>query len=229
MSNYRFQPTLRTARLKLTFGRSGVDASKIMDEKLLVVEAARIFDAEAAAIVGVFARHGCPWMVLSNDPAWSNPGWPTADSIGAAVDHFEPTIVHFALHGVEQGLLLRVSEGEDGQASESGDVNYILAWEAIERMPAWRGRVVITGACGMFRHAQAFLRAGARAVVAPGETIGWGDLCHFFRLLYSSLLGGERLGSALAATKSYAGAHYEGFQSFQVAGDSSWGRTNRCS
>jgi hypothetical protein len=191
-----------------------------MRPRLLVVEAARIFDAEAAAIVGVFARHSCQWRVLSNDPAWPVPGWPTADSISAAVQEFDPTIVHFALHGVERGLVLRISSGGSGQPSDDGDG--ILPWEAIERMPAWGERVVIAGACGMLSYAQAFLRASARAVVAPGETIDWSNLCHFFRIFYSSLLGGDSLGSALAATKSYAGGYYDGFGSIQVVGDSSW-------
>jgi hypothetical protein len=101
----------------------------------LIIEAARVFDAEAASLVGVFARHGCRWKVLSNDPAWANSAWPTAPSIGAAIEEFSPSLVHFALHGVERGLVLRVSK--------FGDTEDVLAWEEIEQSLAWKGRVVM--------------------------------------------------------------------------------------
>lgn len=81
-----------------------------MPPRFLVVEAARIFDAEAAACVGVFARHAYQWKVLSNDPAWLDPAWPTTASIATAIEEFDPTIIHFALHGADQGLVLRISK-----------------------------------------------------------------------------------------------------------------------
>lgn len=77
---------------------------------LLVIEAARIFDAEAAALVGVFSRYGYKWKVLSNDPVWPAPAWPTATLIGKTIESCDPTFIHFALHGVEEGLVLKVSD-----------------------------------------------------------------------------------------------------------------------
>jgi hypothetical protein len=186
---------------------------------LLVIEAARIFDAETAALVGVFSRYGYQWKVLSNDPAWPVPAWPTAASIEKTTESFDPTVIHFALHGTEEGLVLRVSD-EVGSPGVVGDV---LAWADIERMVVWEDRVVITGACGMLSHASSFLRAGALAVVAPRTSIDWGNLCHFFRLFYTFLLDGRSIGDALLATRNYARGYYREYRSIDVEGDHEWG------
>jgi hypothetical protein len=187
---------------------------EVSQPSLLIIEAARIFDAEAASLVGVFARHGFRWRVLSNDPAWPDPAWPTTASIAAAAEEFSPAIVHFALHGFERGLVLRVSE--------SANVEEILTWEEIESLPAWSGRVVISGACSMLRYASAFLNSGALAVVAPRTTIDWASLCHFFRIFYTFLLRGESISSALLATKSYAARYYRQYDAIDVVGEELW-------
>lgn len=181
---------------------------------LLIIEAAHVFDAEAASLVGVFARYGYRWKVLSNDPTWANPAWPTAISIEAAIRELSPTLVHFALHGIEEGLVLRLSE--------LGETEDILTWGEIEQSAAWEGRVVISGACGMQRHSSAFLAAGASAVVAPRTTIRWENLCHFFRLFYSHLLQGEAISRALLATKNYSDGFYGEYDSIDVVGKELW-------
>ena len=183
---------------------------------MLVIEAARVYDAEAAALVGVFARYGYRWKVHSNDPAWPEPAWPTRASISLSIERFDPTFVHFALHGVEQGLVLRARE-RLGSRDED-----ILAWSDIEEMSVWKEKIVVTGACGALPYASSFLNAGALAVVAPNLPINWGNLCHFFRIFYSNLLDGNSIGEALSATKLYARVHYRKYDSMGVEGDQHW-------
>jgi hypothetical protein len=98
--------------------------------KLLVVAAARSFEAEVAAIVGVFARQFYAWAVLSNDPAWPNPDWPSARSIQGAADEHRSSVMHFAPHGVEHGLAVRPSIVGDSHAASQDDKG--LSWEAIK-------------------------------------------------------------------------------------------------
>lgn len=59
-------------------------------------------------------------------------------------------------------------------------------------------------------------------MVAPGTTIDWGNLCHFFRLLYTFLLDGLAINDALSATVNYARGYYREYRSIGVEGDREW-------
>ncbi len=71
----------------------------------------------------------------------------------------------------------------------------------------------------MLRYASIFLNAGARAVVASSATVDWRNLCHFFRIFYTHLLGGEPISQALLTTKSHADRYYREYDSIDVAGE----------
>jgi hypothetical protein len=205
----------------VTHGRAGGDRPAGVEEAggLLIVEAARVFDAEAAALVGVCSRFGRVWHVLSNDPLWPDARWPDAAAISALFEQRQPTLVHFALHADQAGLLLSWSDADDPADRQVRDV---LAWEAVRRIPCWNGVVVTTGACGLLAHAGAFLSAGARAVVAPDREILWDLLCHFYRIFYTHLLAGRSLSESRTATLSHAAGYYRDFGSIGVRGEASW-------
>lgn len=188
-----------------------------MQPRLLVIEAVRIFDAEASALVGVFASKNYSWRVLSNDPLWLNPSWPTKESIDSTIDEFNPTFVHFALHGGKTGLILTIPE--------IAGIKTLLSWQDIETMLCWKDRIVITGACEVLPYANSFLRAGSIAVVAPTESITWDRLCHFLRILYSNILDGQSLSNALASAIKHGNKYYGEYECFGIIGNKNWTMT----
>lgn len=185
-----------------------------MQARIVIIEAARIFDAEVAAIVGVFARHGCGWGVLSNDPLWPGAAWPTREAIQAMIADQGPSHVHFATHADERGIHLRFTEGSTPSEMETSDV---LGWDEVRAMSCWQGRVITTSACGSLAYADNFLGAGASAVVAPlDEELLWDRVCHFYRLFYTYVLSGRSLEAARQEALEHGGGYYREFERIGV-------------
>jgi hypothetical protein len=186
-----------------------------MSPSLLIIESARVFDAEASALVGVFASRNFAWTVISNDPMWKNSDWPTKEAIVTVIRKLDPTFVHFALHGTEEGLVL-------GPAEIVGIEQSILSWSEIETMDCWKKRVVIAGACNALPKAESFFRAGAVAVVAPEGEVNWERLCHFFRLFYSELFNGKSLSETLQTVTQYGDGYSSWYTRFGIVGNKHW-------
>jgi len=191
----------------------GKKTSEENKPKLLAIEAARIFDAEVSALIGVFASSNYQWRVLSNDPMWKKPSFPTKKMIMDEIESFNPTFIHFALHGSNEGLIL---QPEKDFAT--------LTWSEIETMPCWKDSVIIAGSCGILSHADVFLKAGAYAVVAPNGEIKWDRLCHFFRIFYSNIIHSDQtLSEALETTSQHGNKYYiEYLMSFGIIGNKDW-------
>ncbi len=158
-------------------------------------------NTEAMILSQSFTSLGVAYDLYTNDAFWTD-----RPKAGSIVDRelirekmSDPgiTVAHFAVHGDATGLVLKWSGPID--AREAVDV---LTDPEIRAMEEFHDKLVVSGACVSAGLADAFLAAGARAVVAPRVDILWKNLGRFFQLFYASLKAGLSPAVALAAAVS---------------------------
>lgn len=166
--------------------------------KVLILEACRSPEVdkgftEAIVLSKLFDDNGIDYELYSNDGIWANKVYLSEALIGSYLSS-SIDIVHFAVHGGSQGLILRWSN-----APYVGNRTplELLTGNAIRSTEEFQGKLVVSGACASAQFANDFLAAGACAVVAPLTEIPWLDIGLFFKRFYLSYRLSESAKNAL--------------------------------
>jgi len=154
--------------------------------KVLILEACRSPEiikgnTEASVLSKDFARDGIPFEIYSNDGIWESCVEISRSLLSELLRNPVVSIVHLAVHGGEEGLVLRWSKDaaiRDRMPPE------ILTPSDIRSMREWNEKMVVSGACSSASLAPDFLAAGATAVVAPAIEVPWSRIGLFFRSFY---------------------------------------------
>ena len=80
-------------------------------------------------------------------------------------------------------------------------------------MEGWQGRMVVSAACESAPLSDAFLAAGATAVVAPTVRIPWVRLAGFFGAVYENLIDASRQLEEIVETEK---SRYPELDSYEV-------------
>ena len=167
---------------------------------------------EAIILSRLFERLGIDYELWSNDGIWPNQIEIDSILISESLAYTVFDIVHLAVHGEPNGLILRWSTDD---AIEERRPEEWLSGEDIRQMSCWDGKVIVSGACSSSILAADFLDAGASAVVAPPMDVSWPGLGAFFEVFYRCLHQTLDVANALeAATREYPA--YRGYRCFQV-------------
>lgn len=158
-------------------------------------------NTEGTILRNWFSEIGIPHAVYSNDRFWGDfPLSGTAVSSGTISEALIGggfTVVHFAVHGGTDGLVLEWSGPIDRREPRA-----VLAPHDISSMAReFGGRLVVSGACGSGALSVPFLAAGATGFVAPETAISWLNLAAFFEVFYSELNAGQGTQSSLSKAR----------------------------
>ena len=141
-----------------------------------------------------FTDMGIEHQVYSNDSIWPDPIQLDKHTVSRLLDDTNIRIVHLAVHGNDQGLVIRWSSHE---RIEDRVPEITMSATEILTMPAWAGKLVVSGACASATLADVFRQAGAAAMVAPTAEVSSYNLGWFFEIFYKGLLSGHRVKQAL--------------------------------
>ncbi len=149
---------------------------------------------EIVVLSRFFTEHNINFERHSNDQIWPNPTPIDKTFIQTCLRESDANIVHLALHGNDYGLILKWSGNSYGGKRVPEEM--LMAGDIVQ-MEAWRGKIIVSGACSSAKLARYFLHAGAVAVIAPEYEINWLNLGDFFSVLYGHILARQGLKSAL--------------------------------
>ena len=102
-------------------------------------------------------------------------------SLLAQIDSID--IVHFAVHGGAQGLILKWSN--DSYVGHRVPIDFLSSSE-IRAIEEFKGKLIVSGACESAQFADDFLAVSSEAVVAPLTEIPWAKMGLFFKTFYLS-------------------------------------------
>jgi len=165
-------------------------------------------ETEALILSNLFKQENIEYEVYSNDGIWLNRKVLDKDLIRQYLKQSDTEIVHLAMHGDNNGLVLKWSNAQDIKDRVAEDV---LTGFDIKRIAEWHGKLLVTGACSSAKLAKFFLDAGAIGVIAPSTPIPWLNLGRFFQVFYKELFSKQPTRSALAL----AIAQFPEFKSYQ--------------
>jgi hypothetical protein len=168
-------------------------------------------DTEGIVLSKVFAEEKLDFTLFSNDEIWPEHCVITKSLIEMEIKKPDVSVVHLAMHGLEDGLALRWSSGQDFTQKVIED---LLDFHEIQEMAGWQQKLIVSGACNSLHFADAFLQAGALAVVAPGAAIPWNELGAFFQVFYRKIFKGLSVKAALDSAKS----QFPKYASFNLSG-----------
>jgi CHAT domain-containing protein len=166
-------------------------------------------ETEALILSSFFNQEKIDYEVYSNDGIWLNKKVLNKDLIRQHLKQSDAEIIHLAMHGDNQGLILKWSKAQEIKERVPEDV---LTSLDIKTTSEWQGRVVVSGACSSAQLSRFFLEAGATGVIAPSTPIPWLNLGRFFQVFYQALFSSQPTRSALAL----AIAQFPKFNSYQV-------------
>ena len=157
-------------------------------------------DTEALVLSMVFQERAIDHAIYGNEGVWPDRlSKIDQETLRACLRNDNVRIVHLAMHGDDDGLVLSWTAEESIARRTPVDR---LTPRAIASMTEWRGKMVVSGACASAALVPAWLEAGTTVVVAPEREIPWPRLGAFFGAFYSSLLSGESAQEALAGAKA---------------------------
>ncbi|MFO8038199.1 MAG: hypothetical protein R6U67_01975 [Sodalinema sp.] len=139
---------------------------------------------ETLMLSQAFERLSIPCQVYSNDGIWDRRTFLNRSLLQKCLGDESVDVVHLALHGDRDGLVLGWSKAEKIRDRRPQDR---LSPQDIEMMSQWRGKLVVSGAASVYPLADAFLNAGASGVVVPERSISYQHLVPFLEILYSKL------------------------------------------
>ncbi len=139
---------------------------------------------ETLMLSQAFERLGIPCQVYSNDGIWDRRTFLNRSLLQKCLGDESVDVVHLALHGDRDGLVLGWSKAEKIRDRRPQDR---LSPQDITQMSQWRGKLVVSGAASVYPLADAFLNAGASGVVVPERSISYQHLVPFLEILYSKL------------------------------------------
>ncbi len=170
--------------------------------KVLIIEVCRspetIKITAPMMLMHFFIERGVDHELISNDGIWSERTVLNKELFKKLLIETECEIIHLAMHGDANGLVLKWSEDVFIENRVADDL--LLAPE-IEKMNGLKGKLIVSVACATARLAPAFLKAGSRGVIAPENVIIWTNLGLFFRYFYGNLLSGQDIEIALSSAK----------------------------
>ena len=137
-----------------------------------------------------FQEQGIDYELYSNDQIWSSPAIVNKGLISTCLAKAMFDIVHLAVHGDKNSLILKWSTDKEIGLRVPED---ILTGSEILNMPEWRDKIIVSGACNSSHLAPFFLGAGAKAVIAPPIPVDWPNLGPFFCVFYAGLMQGQML------------------------------------
>ena len=156
--------------------------------KVLLLEACRSPEVrkpltEPLVLSQFFSRNGIEYELLSNDGIWEHRVEVDKALLRSRLQEALPDVVHLAVHGGHEGLVLRWSN-----APFVGDrvPVELLTPDDIRSMAGFGGRLVVSGGCSSAQFASDFLMAGATAFVAPLADVPWTRIGLFFESFYLS-------------------------------------------
>lgn len=184
--------------------------------KVIIFEACRSpeiikQDTEGSILSKVFAEEKIDYTLFSNDGIWADHCLIIKSLIEREINKSDVLIVHLAMHGFEYGLALRWSTDQDFSLKVVED---LLDFHEIKEMKGWQQKLIVSGACNSLHFADAFLKAGALAAVAPGAAIPWDELGAFFRVFYREIFKGQSVKTALDVAKG----QFPKYASFSMSG-----------
>lgn len=156
--------------------------------RVLILEACRSPEinkglTEPLVLSQLFSDNDIEYEIYSNDGIWANQVQIDEALIRSRLKEFTVDIVHLAVHGGAQGLILKWSNAPD-----IGDrvPLSLLAGSEIRLIKEFQGKLIVSGACASAQFANDFLAAGADAIVAPLTEISWSKIGLFFKTFYLS-------------------------------------------
>lgn len=164
---------------------------------------------EALILSQMFSRQGIDYELYSNDGIWPNKTIIDKDLIKCTLANPNVKIVHLALHGDDNGLVLKWSNAKRIRDRMPEDR---LTAKEIKTSIEWKKKLIVSGACGSAILARFFLHAGAEAVIAPVIPIAWTNLAEFFGVFYTALFSGHDVAQAL----DVAITQFPEFRSYRV-------------
>ncbi|WP_144054051.1 hypothetical protein [Baaleninema simplex] len=141
-------------------------------------------------------RSGIECEVYSNDGIWTKRTFLNRSLFQNCLSDTDTKVVHLALHGDRDGLVMRWSNAEkirDRRPQER------LSPQDIESIVQWRDKVVVSGAYSAAKLSDAFLKAGVAAAVFPEHPISYQHLVPFLEIFYGKLATGLSVRNALNA------------------------------
>jgi hypothetical protein len=167
--------------------------------KVLILEACRSPEidkglTEPLILSKLFTNNNIEYELYSNDGIWTNQVQIDEALIRNRLKESSINIVHFAVHGGVQGLILKWSN--DAYVGHRVPVSF-LTGSGIRLIEEFQGKLIVSGACASAQFADDFLAAGADAVVAPLTEISWSKLGLFFKIFYLSYRSSKSVKDAL--------------------------------
>jgi hypothetical protein len=169
-------------------------------------------DREALILSNFFIEQSIDYEVYSNDGIWLDRKVLNKELLVHYLKHSGAGIVHLAMHGNDDGLVLKWSESEN---IRNRVVEDLLTSFDIKTTCEWRGKLVVSGACSSAKLAKFFLDAGATGVIAPETPIPWLNLGRFFQIFYKALFTGQQPREALALAISQF-PEYKSYQLYSI-------------
>lgn len=166
-------------------------------------------ETETLILSTFFTKQIINYEIYSNDFIWQDKTLLSKDSVGGYLKTPDVRIVHLAMHGYADGLILRWSKATNPRERIPED---ILTSFDIRLMSEWKGKLVVSGACYSSTLAASFLDAGATDVIAPKSAIPWTNLGNFFSLFYKTLFSSQNISSAL----NFAISQFPEYESYHV-------------
>jgi len=156
-------------------------------------------ETEALLLSNFFTQQGIDYELHSNDQLWQERVILDKELLRLCLRKLDVGIVHLAMHGSKDGLVLKWSSTESISKRVAQE---LLTNSDIRAMSEWRRKMVVSGACCSAGLASSFLDAGATGVVAPENLIPWTNLGKFFSVFYQALFFGQDAASALTVAIS---------------------------
>lgn len=156
--------------------------------KVLILEACRSPEinkglTEPSVLSQFFKSNDIDYELYSNDGIWTKRVHLDETLIRNCLKDPSIEIVHLAVHGESQGLILKWSDAP--YIGNRVPLSF-LSGSAIRSIEEFQGKLIVSGACSSAQFANDFLAAGARAVVAPVAEIPWSEIGLFFKSFYLS-------------------------------------------
>lgn len=149
---------------------------------------------ETLMLSQAFERAGIDCQVYSNDGIWDRRTFLNRSLLQKCLSEAGVDVVHLALHGDRDGLVLGWSNAEkirDRRPQER------LSPNDIEIMTQWRGKLIVSGAASVYPLADAFLKAGVSGVLVPERSISYQHLVPFLEVVYRKLASRQSPRNAL--------------------------------
>lgn len=149
---------------------------------------------ETLLLSQAFERLGIPCQVYSNDGIWQRRTFLNRSLLQKSLTEDTVDVVHLALHGDREGLVLGWSKAEKIRDRRP---QTRLSPNDIEIMTQWRGKLIVSGAASVYPLAESFLNAGASGVVVPERSISYQNLIPFLEGFYGKIAARQSPQTAL--------------------------------